>query len=268
MGLNPRFSLLRLAGLELRRIIMNGSALGVVTCDVVRSEIERVIGERDIPLKVMDYALHSTPKEMPAKLNIALQELMKQGCQRAALGYGLCSNGTVGVKTGGELIVPRCHDCISMLLGSPARYMDTFNRYPGTLFLSDGWVRNAGDPLSTVEQRYVPRLGEKRAFKGMSLEIANYKYICLINNGVGDYKFLKERALENCRAFHKEYMELEADLSFFQAMLDGPRKENDFLVLASGEEVMDHQFYTPITPVKETKNVVQLGCLSSLATPE
>jgi hypothetical protein len=233
---------------------MTKKDFGIVCCDVVRSEMERVVGERDIPLKVMDYALHATPKDMPGKLNSAVEELTLAGCSKVALGYGLCSNGTVGVKADAELIVPRCHDCISMLLGSPARYMETFNKCPGTFFLSDGWFRNGGDPLSTVEQRYAPKMGEKKAFKGMSLEIANYKYICLVNNGVGDIKHMRERAKENCLAFKKEYMELDADLSYFEAVLDGPYIDSDFLVLSPGEKVEDYRFYQPITPVKEIKS--------------
>jgi hypothetical protein len=221
--------------------------------------MERAINGRDIPMKVMDYALHATPKEMPGKLNDAVKEMEKRGCSRLALGYGLCSNGTVGVKADGELVVPRCHDCISMLLGSPARYMETFNKYPGTFFLSDGWFRNYGDPLTTVEKRYAPKMGEKKAMKGMSLEIANYKYICLINNGVGDIKLLRERAKENCLVFKKEYLELDADLSYFEALLDGPHVESDFLVLNPGEEVQDHRFYQPISPTKDiqTQGVIE-----------
>ncbi|MDR2340230.1 MAG: DUF1638 domain-containing protein [Deltaproteobacteria bacterium] len=231
---------------------MGEHALGVVTCDVVRSEMERAIGNRDIPLKAMDYALHATPKEMPVKLNEAVSAMGASGCPRVALGYGLCSNGTVGVKSEGELVIPRCHDCISMLLGSPERYMEVFNKCPGTYFLSDGWMRNAGDPLSTVELRYAPKMGEKRAMKGMALEIANYKYVCLINNGVGDIRRLRERAKENCLAFKKEFMELPADLSYFEALLDGPPyKASDFIALEAGEPIMDHQFYSPIRPTRE-----------------
>lgn len=239
---------------------MNESGLGVIACDVVRGELEKVIAGRDIPFMGMDYALHETPKEMPGKLNEAVREMAAKGCRRLAMGYGLCSNGTAGVTTDapGGLIMPRCHDCISMLLGSPARYMEVFSKYPGTFFLSDGWFRNSGDPLSTVLERYTPKLGVKRAFKGMQMEIAGYNYLCLINNGVGDLDLLRERAHESCRVFKKKYLELEADLSFFEAMVSGPWKESDFLLIEPGEAVKDEQFYDPITPVLETEAVVEL----------
>ncbi|MDR2612312.1 MAG: DUF1638 domain-containing protein [Deltaproteobacteria bacterium] len=218
--------------------------LGLIACDVVKGEIEAVVDGRDIPLRVMEYALHERPKEMAAPLNRAAGELMDSGCERVGLCYGLCSNGTVGVHSRGWLTVPRCHDCISMLVGSPARYMRLFAENPGTYYITDGWIRNAGDPLSTVEKRYTPRMGEKRALKGMSLELANYRYICLINNGVGDIDLMRARTRENCRAFGKEYAEVEADLSYFRSFVDGPWPGDDFLVLGPGERVTEDLFYS------------------------
>jgi hypothetical protein len=239
---------------------MGEGRLGVVACDVVKGELERVIGGRgDVELKFMDYALHATPKEMPGKLNDAVEEMRGRGCSRVALAYGLCSNGTAGVKAGCPLVMPRCHDCISMLLGSPARYMEVFTKLPGTYFLSDGWLRNGADPIATVETRYAPKMGEKRAWKGMAMEIANYKYCCLINNGVGDVKLLRERAMANCKAFNKEYIELDADLSYFEALLDGPHDPSGFLVMQPGEAIQDHQFYQPPNPVvREVKTAAVL----------
>jgi hypothetical protein len=69
---------------------------------------------------------------------------------------------------------------------------------------------------------------------------------------------MRKRVKENCLAFNKEYLELDADLSYFEAMVDGPHKSSDFLVLEPGEEVMAHQFYSPITPARELKSVVEL----------
>ncbi|MDR2351975.1 MAG: DUF1638 domain-containing protein [Deltaproteobacteria bacterium] len=219
--------------------------LGIVACDVMHNELIKVLdGREDVPLKFLDYALHGTPKEMPGKINEAVQEMILSGCERVALGYCLCSNGSVGVYSSkGGLVMPRCHDCISMLLGSAEKYFKMFNQYPGTFFVTDGWFRNGADPLSTVETRYIPRLGEKKAFKGMKMELLNYKYICLVNNGVGDIPFMRARTQENCRVFQKEYLEVEADLSFFQALIDGPHPEKDFVVLGPNEKVNEAAFY-------------------------
>jgi hypothetical protein len=218
--------------------------LGIVACDVVRNEFERVLeGRDDVLVRYLEYALHEKPKEMPAAINAAVEGMTAAGAERVALGYGLCSNGTVGVSCRGGLAIPRCHDCISMLLGSPSRYMRLFSENPGTLWVSDGWIRNGGDHLTAYEVRYKPRMGEKKAFKGASMEIANYTRVCLINNGVGDVEALRERARENARFFGKEYVEVEADLGYFRSFVDGPWDEGDFVILGPGEEVSESFFY-------------------------
>ena len=68
------------------------------------------------------------------------------------LGYGLCSNGLVGVTARRQkLIVPRCHDCIALFLGSPARYDAVFRDHPGTFYLTPGWVKENQDPLGIYQ---------------------------------------------------------------------------------------------------------------------
>ena len=53
------------------------------------------------------------------------------------LGYGLCSNGVVGVQTQNQpLIVPRVHDCISLFLGSAESHRNQLAEYPGTYYLT------------------------------------------------------------------------------------------------------------------------------------
>ena len=219
------------------------SELGVVACDVVKNELLRVCETRGIPVVCLEYALHEKHKDMPEPINEAVKGLLDDGVEKVALGYGLCSNGTVGVSCGKGLVVPRCHDCIAMLLGSPMRYMRMFTEYPCTYFLTVGWIRNAGDPISTVETRYAPKMGEKRAWKGMGLELANYKYFCFVNNGVGDIERLRKRSMENAKAFNKEFFEVEADLSYFERLVDGPRDEAEYLLLGPGEKVSESFFY-------------------------
>jgi hypothetical protein len=214
----------------------------VVACEVMRREFEAVIGGRDLPLYLADYALHSRPQEMAGRVMEKILLAQAQGAEHILLGYGRCSNGVLGVRAEGGLTMPRCHDCIAMLLGSPKRYHNIFYRYPGAYFLSAGWVEVYGDPLSTVEKKYAPRLGDKKALRGMQLELANYKYIIYINNGVGDAAALKERALENCRVFEKEYLEIEAGLEYFSALVDGPRRKGHFINLPPGQELQDTDF--------------------------
>jgi hypothetical protein len=225
---------------------MANQCLGIVACDVVKSELEAAAQGLDVVLHFLDYSLHSTPGDMLKKITEAMELVKSQGAQRVALGYGLCSNGVVGLASDGPLVMPRCHDCIAMLLGSPKRYFEMFRQYPGTYFLTEGWIRNNADPLSTVEKKYTPRMGEKKALRGMSLELANYKAICFVDNGVGDREAIRDRTKENCRVFNKQYMEVESDLDYFKALLAGPHPEDDFITLPTGEKILNDYFYNII----------------------
>jgi hypothetical protein len=226
--------------------VMDVDGLGVVACDVIRAELEMVLDDRDVPRRFLEYSLHSTPSKMPERIAEALASLKDEGVERTVLGYGLCSNGVVGLESNGQLIMPRCHDCIAMLLGSPRRYLEMFRRYPGTYFLTEGWIRNFGDPLSTVEKKYVLRMEEKKAMRGMTLELANYKSFCFVDNGVGDRESVKARTLENCKVFNKEYLEVDATLDYFKALIDGPRGVDEFIVLPTGERIISDLFYNII----------------------
>ena len=217
----------------------------VLACEVLKHEFEKVIGDRDIALTLIEQGLHNTPKIMPEKLIEKIAEIeAAEKPERLLLGYGLCSNGIVGVSgTACEVVVPRCHDCIALLMGSVARYNEVFAKNPGTYYLTTGWVECGDDPLSCVEQKYIPRLGQEKALRAMGLELANYTHICYIDNGLGDQAGLKARVKENCAVFKKEYAEMKADLTFFHQLLDGPYKEGDFLSLKPGEEIEADMFY-------------------------
>ncbi|MDR2387492.1 MAG: DUF1638 domain-containing protein [Deltaproteobacteria bacterium] len=222
---------------------MSVDGLGLVACDVVRTEFEKALAGRKVITRYLEYSLHSTPNLMAGRITEAMEELRAQGAERVVLGYGLCSNGVVGLNFDSGLVMPRCHDCIAMLLGSPRRYYEMFRKFPGTYFLTEGWIRNNADPLSTVQVKYTPRLGEKKALRGMTLELANYKAFCFVDNGVGDREAVRERTKENCKVFNKEFIELESGIDYFTGLLNGPHSEDDFLVLSGGQKVQNEYFY-------------------------
>ena len=113
--------------------VRNGRRV-VIACRVMEPELNRVLAEGGEGAEIiyLDQALHRTP----AKLISQLQEKIDQVARRASrivLGYGLCSNGVVGVTARQQgLLIPRCHDCIALFLGSPNRHLDIFRKKPGT----------------------------------------------------------------------------------------------------------------------------------------
>ena len=91
--------------------------------------------------------LHETPDQLRTTLQTMLSRLEeewntgwpKHRPDAVALGYGLCSNGVVGLTAGScPLVIPRTDDCIALFLGSQAQYLEEFSPRPGTFWLNSG----------------------------------------------------------------------------------------------------------------------------------
>jgi hypothetical protein len=64
----------------------------------------------------LDQGLHRTPGQMAGRIQKIVDQV-DGTVEMVVLGYGLCSNGIVGVRSGTQtMIVPRCHDCIGFFL--------------------------------------------------------------------------------------------------------------------------------------------------------
>ncbi len=219
----------------------------VIACRVMEPEFARVLAEEgtgeDVPeIVYLDQVLHRTP----AKLLSLVQEKIDQVAQTASrivLGYGLCSNGVVGVTARQQgLIIPRCHDCIALFLGSPTRYNELFRSKPGTYYLTPGWIAEKKDPLGIMEE-HVPKYGRDTARWVMEEELKHYTHIALINTGVEEIAPLRARAMENAAALNKQYEEIPGSLDYFRELLRGPYTEEKFLRLRLGESFTQEMFF-------------------------
>ena len=215
----------------------------VVACAVMEPELNAAKdGNGHAEIRYLDQGLHRTPDKMAAKVQGEI-DAASEYADRIVLGYGLCSNGIVGVKAPKQgLIVPRCHDCISFFLGSPALYMEYFHARPGTYYLTPGWIAERKDPKGIMEEDYMPKFGPETALWVIKEELKHYTHISLINNGIGELSSLRARAKENAEMFEMEYEEIQGTLDFFRKLLTGPYPEDEFLHLKPGEEIKQALF--------------------------
>lgn len=217
----------------------------IIACSVMSLELQAAIGDLPIDLHLLEQGLHNTPQIMPGRIQDKIDQIQSEKPERIILGYGLCSNGIVGVNGGRcPLIAPRCHDCIALLLGSTRRYNEIFSRNPGTYYLTAGWIKESEDPLGCVEGKYAERLGPVKAKRAMDLELKNYTHICYIDNGLGEIEKLRARAMENCRAFNKEYVEVKGTLDYFKELVDiGCHNNSDnFVKIEAGQGLTAEMF--------------------------
>jgi hypothetical protein len=200
-------------------------------------ELERIgAGDGGVEIRYLDQGLHRVPQKMADQVQAHIDAAAPYA-GRIVLGYGLCSNGIVGVTARQQgLVVPRAHDCISLFFGSVDAYKKVFDARPGTYYLTPGWIAEKKDPLGILEE-YLPKYGEETSRWVMDEELKHYTHIVLIDTGVRDLAPLRERARHNARFFGKAYEEVQGSPEYFEKLVRGPYTAEDFFFLAPGEQV-------------------------------
>jgi hypothetical protein len=215
----------------------------IVACRIFEPELEKISKPDDgVKILYLDQGLHMTPHKMAP----AIQEQVDQdwSCfDEIVLGYGLCANGIVGVKAPEQgLYVPKSHDCIAFFMGSCEVYRKAIKKRPGTFYLTAGWIQDRKDPLSYMQDRYVPRMGRKIAQWGMKEELKHYTHFVLIKTGAGDLNLLRRQALANAKFFGKKYEEISASSTMFNTMIKGPLCNSDYVFIPQGEWIRQEMF--------------------------
>ncbi len=215
----------------------------IVSCEVLRNEIESVLARdgRGLEVEFVDGALH----DYPDKLRSALQERIDgtPGERDIMLCCGRCSNGTVGLEARSHrLVLPAVDDCISLLLGSRARYLEEHGGQPGTYYYTRGWVDFIDDPYKEY-LKIVPKYGEEKAAYVARLIMENYTRVAVIETpgvpGLDD----KREYLETVSAFYDLPLEyLSGSLRFLEKLVAGPHDE-EFLVVEPGETLEEARFW-------------------------
>jgi hypothetical protein len=110
----------------------------------------RSLQDPHIDVRFLDYGLHNVPEKMSEAIQNEIDLAIEiDDYEAIILGYGLCSNGIVGVKARHiPLVVPRVHDCISLFLGSVKKYRTEVAACPGTFYLTSGWIERGDTPVS------------------------------------------------------------------------------------------------------------------------
>ena len=217
----------------------------LIACRSVRPELEMLRPAGDaIEIRYMDQNLHRTPETMTAVLQEAVDKLAATDATEIVLGYGLCSNGVVGLVAPRQgLIVPRVHDCIALFLGSREEYDRRHRERPGTYYLTPGWIAEKKDPLGYMESDYVPRMGREDAESGLKEELEHYTHIALIDTKAADPGPLRERATANARFLGMEYEEIDGDPGYLRRLLFGPYDDGAFVRVAAGDTVSQDPFF-------------------------
>jgi hypothetical protein len=183
--------------------------------------------------RVLDFGLHTNPAHLRQALQDAIDEASKVAAT-VVLGYGLCSQGVVGLRaTECTLVVPRVDDCIAIFLGSASIYREQVTSEPGTYFLTKGWIE-AGDSPFAEHERLKERYGEIRARRMTDLVLKNYTRLALINTGLYELDRYRDYARLTAQVFGLRYQEIKGSTDLVKRMIFGPWDEG-FVVARPGD---------------------------------
>jgi len=147
------------------------------------------------------------------------------------LGYGLCGNGLDEIQAGKHtLVIPKVDDCVAVFMGSRQRYLDQFNEFPGTYYLTKGWFEVGSDPLSEYEE-LVEKYGQKTADWLMEQQYRHYQKLLFVAHDQEDLDTYRPRALEvatYCERFGMVYEEYLGSKDFIQKIADILEFQRDF----------------------------------------
>lgn len=215
----------------------------LIACEVFKDEFETTsppkLGRTYLP-----QGLHRTPGKMPAAIQEVLDRVGPE-VESILLGYGLCSNGVVGVASRtASLVMPKAHDCIALLLGSRERYEEEVAACPGTYYITPGWALYGTTSLSSYKNEYLPKYGEEDARYIARELLKNYKRVALIDHGVGDMQAARAHAHEFAEVFGLSYAEVPGSLEYIRRLVTGPWDNDDFVIVPPGRPISPTPFMT------------------------
>jgi len=195
----------------------------------------------------------------PDRLRHAIQTRIEAAEQEAKaydailLLYGLCGNAGVGLRASKTpLVIPRAHDCCTILLGSKDRFREHFGDNPSTPFSSVGYMERGqyflrsdlgdgrihyGDQYAALVEQY----GEDNAkyiWESMypdGLESANHPVVFIDvpeMSCLGCEQRFREKVAKEGRTCRR----LDGDMGLIRRLIDGDWDADEFAIIEPGHQ--------------------------------
>ena len=194
----------------------------LLACEILRREIDSLITSlpHHVDVAFLPQELHVIGRvRMKNRLVDYLAAVNEDQYDALLLGFALCSGGIVGLSAGKiPLVVPRAHDCITLLLGSRKRYQDYFFSNGGTYYMTTGWFEQNNALSHGIEM------------------MPFYTKLAFIETGIEPDDSYEQRARCIAEERHWEFEKITGNLSLLRQFIAGNWNE-DFLIVPPGKRI-------------------------------
>lgn len=221
-----------------------------IGCEVLAREFYLLAAQVDAAIDpvLLPIGLHNEPAGLRARLQQEIdraEEDAGYSYDAILLGYALCSNGSMGLNARrAPLVIPRGHDCITLILGSKETYREYFDAHRGIYWYSAGWIERSVQPgrerWELTYSAYAEKYGEDNADYLMEMEqswFKEYQWATYINwdlpSAAHDRVFTRE-----CAEFLGwNFDEVQGDQRLLRDFLRGQWDDQRFLVVQPGRYI-------------------------------
>lgn len=232
----------------------------VIACKIMQRELAHVLAScpNALDFTFLRQDLHDTPRLLTKALQEEIDRVEEKCCpytnrelnfglDAILLGYGLCSNALVGLKSRRlPLVIPRAHDCTALFMGSKEKYQSYFNKVKGTFFYTLGWLELGAAPeASSLERKRIEYMDkfqdEDTVDYLMEMEkemLKNYNSITYITWPGIESGWGIEQAKQVTAKKNWSLHQYKGDDSLLLNFVNGNWPEEDFLILQPGEELL------------------------------
>ena len=210
----------------------------IIACRTLEKELLAAMEKTGCayPIYWLEAGQHNRKDARRAEIQRALEAVTDRDTVLLAMTF--CGGCITGLKARDfRVVVPRCDDCITLLLGSQTVRKD----HPATYFLTEGWLAGK-DNIGAEYRRTLEKYGQTRTNRIFSAMLANYRKMAFVDTGCGD---ASDSVKAIAAGLDLTYTRIPGSLSWLEELLTGRWGEERFLVLNAGGTLTEESCLPP-----------------------
>lgn len=211
----------------------------VISCHMIEKELLTLMEKHHVswPVYFIPPHLHGDMNKLRDYLQNIIDNV--KNVDGIVMTISRCGNATVGLKaTSAPLILPRCADCIDLLLSEDQ--LENRKRPDRSIFLTEGWVENT-ESTDFSFTKLSEKHGEEMAEAIMKSMYENYKYYYILDTGTFDPELLGAYITPQAEMLNLEIKTMPCQYGALRKLVKG-NFDKDFLIVPRGETIRESDF--------------------------